>query len=94
MTEEEFRAAVCAEVVRLLTRERKARGLSMNQLAKKAGLTQPMISIIESSQPNPKLDSLLRISRALDVDLGSILSRAVKNIETGSAKRSRSDPPP
>lgn len=81
MTEEKFRAAVCAEVVRLLTAKRKLRGLSMNVLAKKTGLTQPMISILESRQPNPKLDSLLRIARALDVDLGTVVKQALKNTD-------------
>lgn len=72
------RAAVCKEVVRLLTEARKAKGLSMNQLAKKAGLTQPAISILEASQPNPKLDTLLRLSEALEIDLPRVLQKAMK----------------
>lgn len=80
MSEVEFRAATCAEVVRILAAERKVRGLSMNQLAKKAGMTQPMISILESSQPNPKLDSLLKISRALDLSLDRVLAKALRQV--------------
>lgn len=53
----------------------------MNKLAKKTGLSQPTISILESSKRNPKLDSLLRISRALGLDLGEILKQAIRNVE-------------
>jgi transcriptional regulator with XRE-family HTH domain len=77
VSELENRAAVCKEVVRLLSEARKAKGLSMNQLAKEAGLTQPAISILEASQPNPKLDTLLRLSKALDADLPNILKKAM-----------------
>jgi transcriptional regulator with XRE-family HTH domain len=52
----------------------------MNGLAKATGLTQPTISILESSQPNPKLDSLLRIARALELNLGDVLKEAIRNV--------------
>jgi transcriptional regulator with XRE-family HTH domain len=78
VSESEHRATVCKEVVRLLSEARKAKGLSMNQLAKEAGLTQPAISILEASQPNPKLDTLLRLSKALNADLPAILEKAIK----------------
>ena len=81
MLEEKFRAATCTEVIRILSNARKAQGLSMNALAKKTGLSQPAISILESSQPNPKLDSLLKIARALDLNLGEILQQALRNVE-------------
>lgn len=81
MLEEEFRAATCTEVIRILSDVRKAQGLSMNALAKKTGLSQPAISILESSQPNPKLDSLLRIARALDLNPGKVLLQALRNVE-------------
>jgi transcriptional regulator with XRE-family HTH domain len=81
-----LRAAICAEAVRLLSEARKRQGMSMNQLAKKTGLSQPMISVLESSQPNPKLDSLLRIASALDLDMGDILKRAVRNIQKHAAE--------
>jgi ribosome-binding protein aMBF1 (putative translation factor) len=77
VSQSENRAAICKEVVRLLSEARKAKGLSMNQLAKEAGLTQPAISILEASQPNPKLDTLLRLAAALEVDLGEVVSRAL-----------------
>lgn len=78
--EPHIRAAICAEVVRLLRAERIARDISMNELARRTGLRQPTISILESSPPNPKLDSLIRIADALGVDLGAVISKAVKNM--------------
>ena len=84
MPEAEIRAAVCAEVVRILSEARRTKGLSMNALAKKAGLSQPMISILESSQPNPKFDTLLRISSVLDLNLGSVVQQALANVSADS----------
>lgn len=85
MSEVEIRAATCKEAVRLLSAARKAQGISMNRLSKMTGLTQPTISILESSQPNPKLDSLLRIARALDLNIGDVLKRATRNVSKTAA---------
>ncbi len=57
----------------------------MNALAKKAGLSQPMISILESSQPNPKLDTLLRISTVLELNLGIVVQQALANISANAS---------
>lgn len=78
--DKELRAAACAEVVRILRAERTSRGVSMNELARRTGLRQPTISILESGQPNPKLDSLLRIAAALELDLGDVISKAVRSV--------------
>src|SRR5262245_13395149 len=94
--EAQFRAAVCAEVVRLLREERQSRGLSMNVLAKQTGLSQPTISILESSPPNPKLDSLLRIAGALQLNLGDVVRRAIldvqKRVPAGRGSKGRKRP--
>ncbi|HMO65234.1 MAG TPA: helix-turn-helix transcriptional regulator [Verrucomicrobiota bacterium] len=89
MSEDQLRTAVCAEVVRLLRTAREARGLSMNQLARLAGVTQPTISILESSQPNPKLTSLLKLTRALDLNLGVLIQQALANVESPPRPRSK-----
>jgi len=79
--EEEFRKETCKEVVRMLSNARNAQGLSMNRLAKLAGLTQGGISFLEASQPNPKLENLLKLARALGLNLGDILKQAIRNVE-------------
>lgn len=72
---------VKAEVARLLSKERVRRGISMNRLAEKSGLSQAFVSSFETTPWNPTLDSLLRIARALDVNLGDVLKQAIRNTE-------------
>jgi transcriptional regulator with XRE-family HTH domain len=50
----------------------------MRQLAKKAGLSQPMISYVERGMRIPTLETALRIADALDVDLSELLKQASK----------------
>lgn len=80
MTKSERRDAICAELVRLLGEERERRGLSKNKIAEMTGLNQSTISRLENYHENPTLDSLLRVADALEINLGDILSRAVRNV--------------
>ena len=43
--------------------------LTQHQLAKRAGMTQPVLARIESGKGNPGLNTLLAIAKALQVDL-------------------------
>lgn len=72
MPDKEIAHSVSVGVARLLRNERK------RQLAKKSGLSQPMISYIETRICNPTLDTLLRIAAALDVDLSKLLKQALR----------------
>jgi transcriptional regulator with XRE-family HTH domain len=74
------RDEICAEVVRLLVEERKRRRISGNSLAERAGLSQSLISSLETNPWNPTLDTLLRIGDVLEVDVGEIITAARKNI--------------
>ena len=76
MPKDQFRETVNAQVIRLLREARRDRGLSMNVLAQRAGLSQSMISLVERDLRNPTLDSLLRIAHVLEVDLGKIITQA------------------
>lgn len=61
------------EAIRKRIRERRlARGWSQRELAQHAGLAQVTISTIERGAYVPSLESLIRICRALDIDLGEI----------------------
>jgi len=77
------RDEICAEAVRLLIQERKRQRLSGNMLAEKAGLSQSLISSLETNPWNPTLDTLLRIGDVLKVDVGEIISQARKSILQG-----------
>jgi len=73
---EQRRKAICAQVARILREEREKRGVSMTKLAERAGLSQQMVSYIERQMRNPTLDTLLRLTGALDLDLAEIIHRA------------------
>jgi transcriptional regulator with XRE-family HTH domain len=67
---------ICSEVARLLKEERIKRGLSMTELAARAGISRPMVGYIENGSRNPTLDTLLRITAVLNVELADVLRRA------------------
>jgi transcriptional regulator with XRE-family HTH domain len=69
---------ISAQVARLLKEERESRGLSLNLLSQKAGLSRQAISYVEQEVQNPTLDTLLRITEALGVGLEEIVARARK----------------
>ncbi|NNU66627.1 helix-turn-helix transcriptional regulator [Rhizobium indicum] len=52
---------------------RKHRGMSVKELAKKARLSQPYLSEIETGKKEGSLDALKAIARILDVDLGDLV---------------------
>lgn len=83
MSKERLRDEICAEVVRLLIQERKRQRISGNVLAEKAGLSQSLISSLETNPWNPTLDTLLRIGDVLNVDVGEIISQARKKLLKG-----------
>jgi transcriptional regulator with XRE-family HTH domain len=63
-------------VARILRDERKSQRLSMTRLAEQAGLSQSMISLIEHDLRNPTLDTLLRITAVLEIELPEVLIKA------------------
>jgi transcriptional regulator with XRE-family HTH domain len=68
--------AIADELAAILRSERERLGLSMNAVAERAGLSQPMVSLVERRLRQPTLDTLLRISVALEVDLADLIQRA------------------
>lgn len=57
----------------------------MNVVSERAGLSRPMISLVERELRKPTLDTLLRIAGALEIDLVEVLQRAQQN----AAKRAK-----
>jgi transcriptional regulator with XRE-family HTH domain len=78
VAKQNLRDAIASNVVRLLKEEREKRGLSMNVVAQRSGLSHSIISLIERDMRSPTLDTLLRIADAIDIDLGEVLTRARK----------------
>ncbi|WP_395753717.1 helix-turn-helix domain-containing protein [Prosthecobacter sp.] len=52
----------------LIRRARKKQGLSQQQLGGKTGLRQETISLIETGNPASRLDTLLTVLAALDLE--------------------------
>lgn len=57
------------QIGNLIRRARKQRGWSQTQLGDQAGLRQETISLIENGNPAAKLDTILAILGALDLEL-------------------------
>jgi transcriptional regulator with XRE-family HTH domain len=72
---------VCSQVARLLKEARAKSGLSLNLVAQKAGLSRQTVTFIEQEQRIPTLDTLLRITLALDIDLEKVIAEARKSVK-------------
>lgn len=80
VSESELCEAICLGVVRALRDERQRQGISMEVLAEKAGLSKGMVSLVERDLRNPTLNTIVRLSRALDMDLGRVLKSSAQAV--------------
>ena len=76
MATDRKRRAFCSQVARILREERKKRGLSMTAVAERAGLSQQMVSYVEREIRIPGLDTLLRITDALGIEVAEVVTQA------------------
>ena len=76
MTEDKLRQEICSGISRLLKEERLKQKLSLNVLAARAGLNRQTVSFIEQEERIPTIDTLLRITMALDVELEVLIRKA------------------
>jgi transcriptional regulator with XRE-family HTH domain len=67
---------ICSAVVRLLRDRRVASGQSMYAVAKRARLSHSMVSRVEHELRRPTLDTLLRITEAMEIDLWPLIKEA------------------
>lgn len=70
--------AISLQVVRLLKAERERRGISLNLLAQKAGVNRQTVAFIEQGLRNPTLNTLFRLTFALEIPPEKIIARARK----------------
>jgi transcriptional regulator with XRE-family HTH domain len=81
------REAAIARLIELIQAERLRQKLSLNEVATRSGLSHTMIMRVEKRERLPTIDTLLRISDALEIDLSSMLKRAIGNAKrSGAAK--------
>jgi len=71
------------QIGNLVRRARKARGLSQTQLGDKCGLRQETISLIETGNPAARLETILAVLAALDLEfrIASRSRRGAADIE-------------
>lgn len=60
----------------MLRQERLRQNLSLARVAERAGLSYQMISYVERKMRNPTLDTMLRITSALGLNLGELITNA------------------
>jgi transcriptional regulator with XRE-family HTH domain len=66
---DEDRGWFFAQIAQQVVEQRKAHGLSQQELAALTGTTQSAIARLESGGRPPRIDTLLRIADALDCEL-------------------------
>lgn len=49
----------------------------MSRVAERAGLTQQMVSYVERGMRNPTLETVLRMSAAIELDIVAVMREAV-----------------
>jgi len=76
-----------ARVAKQVAEQRKAHGLSQQELAALTGTTQSAIARLESGGRPPRIDTLLRIGEALDCEL--VVELRPRREGTGASSRSR-----
>lgn len=69
--------SVIDSVIKELSGERKNQGISHEKLAEMCGLHRTSIGLIEARKREPTLLTLLKISDALNFDLGKIISKSM-----------------
>lgn len=70
------------EVGAALQRLRLARGLTLEDLSRIAGVSKSMLSQIEREKANPTIAITWRLANALGVQIGELLSTAAREMET------------
>ena len=75
------REAAIKQLIELLRDKRLQKKLSVNEVAVRSGLSRAMISRVEKGERLPTIDTLLRISEALEIDLARLLRKAVNSVK-------------
>ncbi|MBR5460679.1 MAG: helix-turn-helix transcriptional regulator [Clostridia bacterium] len=59
----------CSRIIDRLIEERHNRGMTQKELAEATKLTQSVIARFESKKATPQLDTLLKVTQALECEL-------------------------
>lgn len=76
MASDKTRRLIGSRVAAILREERIKAKLSLAAVAERSGLSYQMVGYVERELREPSLDTLLRISEALNLDAAEVLKRA------------------
>lgn len=65
----------------LINQHRKARRLTLDQLAAASGVSRSMLSQIERGETNPTVSTLWNVARALNIDMGELIAMKSTNAD-------------
>jgi transcriptional regulator with XRE-family HTH domain len=74
MVSTRFEQVMNGSIAATLTRERAARGYSIDQLAQKAAISSGLLSQLERGIGNPSLSTLHHLAQALEIPIGSFFA--------------------
>lgn len=76
MPDDKLRKRILSEIARLLREERLRQNLSLNDLSARAGLNRQTVSFVENEDRTPTVDTLLRLTAELGVNLEDLIRQA------------------
>lgn len=94
MSEHDLTGAPLATIAQALRRERERAGLSLAELARRAGVAKSTVSQLESGTGNPSVETLWALGVALDVPFSRLVEPAtpsIRVVRAGDGPRIRSD---
>jgi len=77
-----LRKNICTAIAQLLKEERERQKLSLNVVSQRAGLNRQTVSFIEQEERTPTIDTLLRLTAVLDINLEDLIRKARKRALT------------
>ena len=72
---EEFQQII-SRIAGALRTARVSQNLSQSEVARRAGLNSTMVMRVEKGERVPTIDTLLRISKALEIDLATVIKNS------------------
>jgi transcriptional regulator with XRE-family HTH domain len=76
---EESLESLGAQIAGVIRSRRRASGQTLDELAKRSGLSKTILSRIENGRGNPSVETLFRIARALELPLSALLEVAPRS---------------
>jgi transcriptional regulator with XRE-family HTH domain len=73
-------------IVENIKKVRLGRQMSLGQMAKRSGLTKGYLSKIENSHKAPPFSTLVKVAKALEVDIASLISEDEESKDPGDIK--------